>query len=350
MKSPLAPISFAVLLLSMALEVHADPAQYSNKANPWSEGTFSSAAKAITVNSVRSSTKKGRALTADKRGPTTVDKLAEESVKTNDSFGMHLAIGMLIPLTKAGTGTSKDQQKATELISLCLDKLKQLSEQEDVLAPYYLGLLYSNGEGVSLDKARAKDCYEKAAALGNLSAMENLGLMYLNGTGVPQNHQYAKECFEEAIKSGNTVALNHLGMMYFSGTGVAQNYRKAKEYFEKALDAEADYSTSTQKLGWMYVTGTGGLQDNRRGAELYNRAGAMYELGQMYEKGQDVPRNYARAKQSYEKGIQDGGDPRAMTGLGRLYESGRGVPRDYRKAKEYYEKAAKAEGYGRVRQ
>ncbi len=64
-----------------------------------------------------------------------------------------------------------------------------------------LALDYDFGRGVKQDYAKAITYYEKAAELGNDTAMNNLGRRYNNGIGVKQDYKKAEEFF---IKAANT--------------------------------------------------------------------------------------------------------------------------------------------------
>jgi TPR repeat protein len=61
-------------------------------------------------------------------------------------------------------------------------------------------------------------------------------------------------------------------------------------------------------------------------------------LGFLYEKGQGVPQDYAKAAAWYEKAAEQG-YAGAQCNLSSLYENGRGVLQDYTKAAEWFEKA-----------
>ena len=66
-------------------------------------------------------------------------------------------------------------------------------------------------------------------------------------------------------------------------------------------------------------------------------------MGWLYQNGWGVPRDYAKAREWYERAAA-AGNVAAMANLGWLYRDGLGVPRDYEKARDWYEKAAAA-GY-----
>ena len=98
-------------------------------------------------------------------------------------------------------------------------------------------------------------------------------------------------------------------------------------------------------LGVLYDNGDGVPQDYAKAREWYEKAAdkgrgdAMLGLGLLYDLGQGVAQDYAKARGWYEKAA-DKGDVNAMRDLGLLYENGHGVPQDYAKAREWYEKAA----------
>ncbi len=68
-------------------------------------------------------------------------------------------------------------------------------------------------------------------------------------------------------------------------------------------------------------------------------AGAMNDLGGVFEYGLGVPKNLTTALEWYER-ASEFGHTGAMTHLGELSEKGAGVPRDFGTARHWYEKAA----------
>src|SRR5262249_50389672 len=66
----------------------------------------------------------------------------------------------------------------------------------------------------------------------------------------------------------------------------------------------------------------------------------MIDLGAFYMAGLGVARDFAKARELFEKSAAKG-NALAMTGLGWLFfVGGRGVPQDYAKARDWFEKAA----------
>ena len=73
-------------------------------------------------------------------------------------------------------------------------------------------------------------------------------------------------------------------------------------------------------------------------AAAKGNASAMYKLGVLYENGSGVTKDYAKAREWYEKGAAKG-DTDAMTNLAMLYYNGYGVAKDPAKANELMNKA-----------
>ena len=105
------------------------------------------------------------------------------------------------------------------------------------------------------------------------------------------------------------------------------------------------HAPSMRNLGLLYERGQGVAQDYAKAREWSEKAAdkgnaiAISNLGVLYESGQGVAQDYAKAREWYEKAAAKG-DAIAMSNLGGLYADGRGVAQDYAKAREWYEKAA----------
>ena len=116
----------------------------------------------------------------------------------------------------------------------CLELLKECSER-DVFAVTTLGYCYDNGYGVSKDKKKAIEFYERASSLGHTGAMNKLGNCYFKGDGVDEDKKKAIEFYERASSLGYAQAINNLGNFYLkNGDGVDEDKKKAIEYYERA--------------------------------------------------------------------------------------------------------------------
>jgi len=109
-----------------------------------------------------------------------------------------------------------------------------LAEQGDILAQYYLGLLYHKGRGVPQDDGQARKWYGKAAAQGLGKAQFSLGTLYFNGEGGPQDYQQALRWFRQAADQGEALAQTKIAIMYDDGEGVPQDKVQAYKWFSLA--------------------------------------------------------------------------------------------------------------------
>ena len=67
--------------------------------------------------------------------------------------------------------------------------------------------------------------------MGNTRGMINLAISYENGDGVSQDKQKAIELYQRAIDMGNALAIYNLGCFYLK-----EDKKKAIELFQKASD------------------------------------------------------------------------------------------------------------------
>lgn len=87
-------------------------------------------------------------------------------------------------------------------IAADFSQIQWLANQGNATAQYDLGAMYSDGQGVRQDYAKAHDWYLKAASQGNATAQFNLGMMYVKGEGVRQSKATAKKWFGKACDNG----------------------------------------------------------------------------------------------------------------------------------------------------
>ena len=80
------------------------------------------------------------------------------------------------------------------------------------------------------------------AKTGNVSAQEWLGHMYFDGKGVTMDYKQAISWYRKAANQGSSFAQNALGVMYEEGNGVAQDYKQAVSWYRKSADQGFDYA------------------------------------------------------------------------------------------------------------
>lgn len=104
-------------------------------------------------------------------------------------------------------------------------------------------------------------------------------------------------------------------------------------------DADAQHN-----LGWLYQEGEGVRQDYAKAKEWYEKAAnqgyadAQYNLGQLYRKGEGVRQNDTKAFEWFEKSANQG-NSYAQYSLGRMYYKGEAVRENTSLAKEWFGKS-----------
>ena len=137
------------------------------------------------------------------------------------------------------------------------------------------------------------------------------------------NYARALELYQRLADAGHAEAMGRIGIMYKYGYGV-HGYGVAR-----------DYASAKE---WFEKAGDAGYSDG------YRWIGNLYGEG-----GPGLEQNYATAKKWYEKVIA-AGDSLGYLDIGGLYEQGGpGLEQNYASAKRWYEKAIAAgdsDGYG----
>ena len=90
-----------------------------------------------------------------------------------------------------------------------------------------LGVMYTNGEGVTQDYVEAVRWYRKAAEQGYAIAQHNLGVMYAIGEGVPEDDTEAVRWYRKAAEQRDANAQYKLGVKYARGEGVPEDDKQA---------------------------------------------------------------------------------------------------------------------------
>lgn len=138
------------------------------------------------------------------------------------------------------------------------------------------------------DRHRAKEAFEKGAALQSVGAMYCLGTCYYDGTyGGNADYRTAKKWFREGARLGDDPCIYFLGYMYYFGLGTTENREKAVAYFRRS--ATKGYAASQYSLGECYHAGKGVVQSIEQARYWWEKAAA-----QGYETAIDCLRELSR--------------------------------------------------------
>ncbi|MCC2599666.1 tetratricopeptide repeat protein [Sphingobacterium sp. FBM7-1] len=228
-----------------------------------------------------------------------------------------------------------------ERYKACIPWYTKSANQGNTNAQYNLALKYENGLGVSKSDSEAVKWYRKAADQGYVHAQNNLGVMYRDGKGITKDEAEAVKWYTKAANQGLDIAQNNLGNMYRDGKGVTKSESEAVKWYRKSA---AQGNTSAQaSMGRAYHYGLGMDKDFQQAEKFYTQAaksGNKWSAERLTDLGYDIEKetkDYCRAKELYQKGIDLGQDGYAYFRLGQLhYFAGRCGGGGYAEAKRLW--------------
>jgi TPR repeat protein len=185
--------------------------------------------------------------------------------------------------------------------------------------------------------------YHLAAEEGDATAQFKLGLLYSDGNGVSRSYSEAYRWYRKAANQGHADAQQHVGFSYYIGEGVKKNFTQAVLWFRKA--AEQGMEDAQYYLGLSYYLGDGVKKDDIEAVLWFRRAAqqghtdAQNQMGSCYALGNGVKKDYTEAVRWYRKAAEQG-DASAQSSLGFYYHRGWGVKQDDTEAARWYRKAA----------
>lgn len=186
---------------------------------------------------------------------------------------------------------------------------------------------------------------QKAGDQGLLEARWEVAICYQNGIGVDQSWDKAFDNFKILADTGDYAAQYWVAVAYAFGKGVDVSFEQTFHYLQKS--AENNSAQSLWLLGLCHEHGFETSPNQKKAWECYSKAArygfkqAFYELGRLYQKY--VPEGPLFLIPYYYRQGSDK-DPRASYALGNLFENGEIVPKDLAKAASLYEKSAN-QGY-----
>ncbi len=149
-----------------------------------------------------------------------------------------------------------------------------------------------------------------AAADGLPLAQLCYGCMLLGGTGVPKDEIAALGWFRRAAAQGDVEAINMVGRCFDEGWGMAPDPAAAAVWYQRA--AECGHAWARYNLGHLFLDGRGVARDHARAFALYHAAAsqgherAMNLLGRCHENGWGTPRDQAAAAAWYRRSAEGG--------------------------------------------
>lgn len=178
----------------------------------------------------------------DKKLSKKLKKLEDKAFK-GDSEAQH----DLAAIYTAGQGVKKDYAKAAVWF-------REAALSNVANASYNLGVLYHQGLGVEQDMIKALDWYRRAAMAGHPEAQYNLGIAYIEGMGAKYNPYLAAAFFQQSALNGVLEGAYNLGLILENGLLGQAHLEQAMVWYRAAADkgseeAKGALSLIAEKLG-----------------------------------------------------------------------------------------------------
>ena len=136
------------------------------------------------------------------KGDAIYDKGESDSAAEMYSQCMKTDDNCLLKYTDLVLRKNVESEMLNELFSL----LSSLAEKDDPEAQFYLGEMYSYGDGVTIDYTEAIKWFQKSDGKYESESLYKLGFMYEKGCGVAKNNSEAMKWYQKAAEQGNEFA------------------------------------------------------------------------------------------------------------------------------------------------
>jgi TPR repeat protein len=268
------------------------------------------------------------------------DAYARDAANRNPAAALALSV-----LYKTEKVPAPRENAANEMVILAQNMLLAQLASGDCDSLTVLGNIYLRGESVQRDEQTAAKWLQAAALSDSTSAIITLATLYQRGVGVPHDREKVQQLWQQAATLGSPEAMYHLGFSYVFGDYVDQDVAKGIPWLEKAAER---FNLDAMSLLHRVYRGDYGSEANYAKAMKWLQRAAehpaaetslIFLLGQAYEQGKLVKRDFAKAQEYYQLAAKLG-DQDAPFKVGQLYQRGLGSTPEHKLALRFYRLAA----------
>ena len=151
-----------------------------------------------------------------------------------------------------------------------VESMRELAENGDIHAQYFMGELYRDGPLLPPDWVMARYWFDKAAKQGYVAAQYALGKLYLSDDVSVHDPELGIQWLEYAAYNGNHDASYRLGKEYLKGESVRRDIRKAMDHIYTS--AQAGNLHAQYLLGKLLLQGKAVERDKEAGIQWLSQA------------------------------------------------------------------------------
>ena len=151
-----------------------------------------------------------------------------------------------------------------------VESMRELAENGDIHAQYFMGELYRDDPLLPPDWVMARYWFDKAAKQGYVAAQYALGKLYLSDDASVHDPELGIQWLEYAAYNGNHDASYRLGKEYLKGESVRRDTRKAMDHIYTS--AQAGNLHAQYLLGKLLLQGKAVERDKEAGIQWLSQA------------------------------------------------------------------------------
>ena len=151
-----------------------------------------------------------------------------------------------------------------------VESMRELAENGDIHAQYFMGELYRDGPLLPPDWVMARYWFDKAAKQGYVAAQYALGKLDLSDDASVHDPELGIQWLEYAAYNGNHDASYRLGKEYLKGESVRRDTRKAMDHIYTS--AQAGNLHAQYLLGKLLLQGKAVERDKEAGIQWLSQA------------------------------------------------------------------------------
>ena len=151
-----------------------------------------------------------------------------------------------------------------------VESMRELAENGDIHAQYFMGKLYRDGPLLPPDSEVAMDWLYKASTSGYAPAQYALGKLLLSDDAIVHDPELGIQWLEHAAYNGNHYASYRLGKEYLKGEVVRKDTRKAMDHIYTS--AQAGNPHAQYLLGKLLLQGKAVERDKEAGIQWLSQA------------------------------------------------------------------------------
>ena len=151
-----------------------------------------------------------------------------------------------------------------------VESMRELAENGDIHAQYFMGKLYRDGPLLPPDWVMARYWFDTAAKQGYAAAQYALGKLYLSDDASVHDPELGIQWLEYAAYNGNHDASYRLGKEYLKGESVRRDTRKAMDHIYTS--AQAGNLHAQYLLGKLLLQGKVVERDKEAGIQWLSQA------------------------------------------------------------------------------